>query len=77
MNLTEDGMLDAIAWTRAELTGDMAGKLAIARSCDPVALVDSITALFCGLLCVVSPNPEAHLEFIRANVDQLLGSDDE
>ena len=71
-----DNVRDALAWTRATIVGDKAGRDAIARNCDPVGMVDAITALYVGVLVRVTIDPVAHIDLVLARATDVFPDDD-
>ncbi len=65
---TRDSTADALAFIKATYLGDGNGRAAIARSCDPVGMVDSMAALVCSLLVVGGLDPLGYLDGMLAGV---------
>jgi len=60
---------DAIAYTIASLQGDDHGRAVIAGNCDPVGMVDAMSALVVALLVRGGLDPQAELANMLANMD--------
>ena len=75
-----DAFLDALAFSRCTLRHDWEGRNAVARACDPVALVDALTTLYLGLIAtVVGPNAlriDGYLDIMREQVPTTLKADE-
>lgn len=59
-------MLDAYAWLRASYRDDTAEREALARSVDPVRLVDSLTGMLIWHLLLVTDDPVRFLDRMTA-----------
>lgn len=47
--------------------------MALAQACDPSGLVDAMAKMLLGLASIsTNGQPEKYLDFMRANLDQLL-----
>ena len=64
-----DDAVDAIAYTVASLQGDDTGRAVIAGNCDPVGMVDAMSALVVALLVRGGLDPQAELANMLANMD--------
>jgi hypothetical protein len=76
-NATRDAYLDALAFSRAMLRGDVDGRTAVARSCDPVLMVDALASLYVGLVQTVTGTlvaTDVALAYMLDHVDDLLPS---
>lgn len=61
-----DGVLDAYAWIKASLLGDNEARVALARSVDPVKLVDALTGMIAVHLIEDFGNPIVALDHMSA-----------
>ncbi|KNA89675.1 hypothetical protein RND64_12295 [Gordonia sp. w5E2] len=70
--LDTDDMRDALAYMRATVLGDTAGRMAIATNCDPAHMLDCLTAYALGLAeQAVEGGPLAWLDMLTQNVGAL------
>lgn len=60
-----DGLRDAAAWLKAFAEGDAAGFHAIAMNCNPVELVDSLTAAFLWVIRDQGLSLDAVIQLMR------------
>lgn len=72
--LDPDSVRDACAFLRATLEQDYAGRTAVAKACDPSEMVDALVFLHLRLLVQVHPDPEAHLESVRAHAEEFAAT---
>ena len=76
MILTRDDHLDAIAWLDVHISGDPDGKRAIARNCDPVALVEILTGMHLGLINITTRgHPQMYMDALRETLDAQLADE--
>lgn len=61
-----DAMLDGYAWVKASLLGDEHGRRAIAKTTDPVRLVDALASMVAYHLMMVSADPIRALDVMSA-----------
>lgn len=77
MILTRDSHLDAIAWLQVHLDGDFEGRDAIARACDPVALIQVLTAMHLGLVNVATHGqPQEYMNVLRETLADYLANNE-
>ena len=70
--LDTDDMRDALAYMRATVLGDTAGRMAIAQNCDAPRMLDCLTASALGLAeQAVEGGPLAWLDMLTLNVGAL------
>lgn len=70
--LDTDDMRDALAYMRATVLGDTAGRMAIAQNCDAPRMLDCLAAYALGLAeQAVDGGPLAWLDMLTQNVDTL------
>lgn len=71
-----DDYRDAIAFVRSHHTGDGQARMAIARNCDPVGMVDALCVLFLAHMHVSDTDPTRYLDHLLAQLDDALGADE-
>ena len=76
---TRDDYCDALAIARARLRNDHEGQLAVARACDPVAMMDALVDLYLGvMLTMTGTQPsvvDAWLGHLLNNIDEAISGE--
>ena len=70
---TRDDFRDAVGWLIVSHQQDTASKVALANMCDPVGLVDALTAMMLGLVNISTcGNPQLYLDHMRDHIDEYV-----